>query len=122
MTRDYRFKTTTADDSAPQARIELDGRFFGIDPEDLARAEHERGRIVEELKELTQLGLQITQFVLPKDGGPPRYAFRFPDGELQYKTRGKLERAGFDVGQQLGDRRLAFYVSRRSQKSEGWEV
>ena len=109
-------------DTAPTARIELDGRIFDIDQEDLPRAERERGRIEQELKELDLLGLRITQFVLPKDGGPPRYAFRFPDGELQYKTRLKLEKAGFDVGQQLGDRQLAFYLSRRSQQSEGWDV
>jgi hypothetical protein len=64
----------------------------------------------------------ISRFDVSEDGAPPRYEFSFPEGELQWKTRHKLEAAGFDVGQHLVERRLAFYVSRRKQRSEGWQV
>jgi hypothetical protein len=103
-------------------RLEIAGQSFDVDQAQLARFEHERPRLEQELTELQALGVRVTHVVLPEDGGPPRYSLVFPDGELQYRTRLKAEKAGFDVGQHLGDRRLAFYLSRRSHKSEGWDV
>jgi hypothetical protein len=103
-------------------RIELAGQLFDVDLSEVPRLERERARLEQELKELGELGIRVTNVSVPEDGAPPRYTFKFPEGELQYKTRLKVEKAGFDVGQSLGERQLAFYISRRTQKSEGWEV
>jgi hypothetical protein len=104
------------------SRIELAGQVFDVGLSDVRHIERERARLERELSELGELGIRVTHVSVPEDGAPPRYSFRFTDGELQYKTRLKLEKASFDVGQHLGERRLGFYISRRAQKSEGWDV
>jgi hypothetical protein len=108
--------------SQDTARVVLAGRPFDVDAKDVPGIERDRSRLEAEIAELNQLGLPISSFQLPPDAGPPRYDFSFPEGELQYKTRHKLEAAGFDVGQHMVDRRLSFYLSRRVHSSEGWQT
>lgn len=109
-------------ESETPVHVTIGGRSFDIDARDVPAVERERARLEAEMTEIAALGVQILRFQVPEDGGSPRYEFVFPEGELQYKTRHKLEAAGFDVGQHLVDRRLAFYLSRRVQRSEGWQT
>jgi len=114
----------TTNKQLPQdtVHVVVAGRPYDVDAKDVPGIERNRARLEAEIAELDQLGLHISRFQLPPDGGAPRYDFSFPDGELQYKTRHKLEAAGFDVGQQMVERRLSFYLSRRVQRSEGWQT
>lgn len=108
--------------SETPVQVTVSGRNFDIDPRDVPAVERERARLEAEMAEIATLGVRILRFQVPENGGPPRYEFVFPEGEFQYKTRHKLEAAGFDVGQHLVDRRLTFYLSRRTQRSEGWQT
>lgn len=107
--------------SATTVPVTVGGRSFDVDLKDVPAIERERTRLETEMAEIAVLGIHVLRFRVPEDGGPPRYEFAFPDGELQYKTRHKLEAAGFDVGQILVDRHLSFYLSRRVHRSDRWQ-
>lgn len=108
---------------SPQ-HLAWNGKKIPLDAAEPSRLDHDhdRSRIEAELGELSALGVEVTAVALPERGGAPRFAFKFPAGELHYRSRLALERAGFDVGQQLVDGRLSFYLSRRAQPSDGWSV
>lgn len=109
-------------ESATTVPVTVGDRTFDVDPKDLPAIEHERARLESEMAEIVALGIHVLRFRVPEDGGAPRYQFAFPEGELQYKTRHKLEAAGFDVGQILDDHHLAFYLSRRAHRSDRWQT
>ena len=103
-------------------RIQIAGHEIAVSADNGDCIEREKERIEREATELSALGVRITRLVLPGDGGAPRYEFAFPEGELQYKTRLRIEKAGFDVGQRMGSHELTFYASRRTERSDGWAV
>jgi hypothetical protein len=103
------------------SHAEIGGQAIAVSAVDARRIPSEKERIEREGAELLALGLQIARIVLPAEGAP-RYEFFFPSGELQYKTRLRLEQAGFDVGQHVGSQQLTFYATRRSERSDGWAV
>ncbi len=79
-------------------------------------------KIASELKEISELGVTVYRVRIPSSGGSPMYDFGFPQNELQYKTRLAAEKIGFDVGQKMGGKSLSFYLSKRTKKTEGWQV
>lgn len=75
--------------------------------------------VKEQKEELEGLGLKITEVHLSGDSVPPRFFIQFPEGEQMVKYRFELENSGWDVGQQMGEKMLHFYASKRSF-SGGW--
>ena len=86
-----------------------------IEPELLARLE-------EELATIRSCGVEPTRIVLAGGGAEPRYDIKFPEGAPSYAYRIRLEEKHFDVGQQMNDKMLAFYATKRTQKGKGWSV
>lgn len=81
-----------------------------------------RKGIKDQKKEIESLGVNVTGVHILGEGAPPRFFIVFPPGPGSYKFRGMLESKHYDVGQQMGDKMLKFYVSRRTKKGEGWKV
>ena len=79
-------------------------------------------QVKSELAQLAELGIEVVSVSTITEGAPARYIFEFPAGDQQWKTRQVLEKAGWDVGQQMGEKNLRFYASKRSVHSEGWKV
>ena len=67
-------------------------------------------------------GCKVTSFHVSGEDVPPRLFITFEPGTPSFQVRGELEKVGFDVGQQMGDKMLRFYASKRVVKGTGWEV
>jgi len=76
----------------------------------------------EQKKELEGFGLKVTGIHLIGEGAPLRFFIEFPKNEPSYKIRGALTAHNYDVGQQMGEKILRFYASRRAVRGEGWQV
>jgi hypothetical protein len=92
---------------------------FDIEPESQAKL---KVLATKEKKEIEALGVGVTGIHVLGEGAPPRYFIQFPKGEASFTFRSKLEAKQFDVGQQMGNKILKFYASRRTKRGEGWQV
>jgi len=72
--------------------------------------------------EIESLGCRPTAVHVSGDGVPPRFFISFIPGTPSFEVRGKLEDKQYDVGQQMGDKMLRFYASKRVAKGTGWNV
>lgn len=79
-----------------------------------------RTRLLAEKNEIEALGVKVTAVQLDAERLPARYFIEFPSGS-SYALRTKLEDARFDVGQQMGERMLRFYATKRVIEGKGWE-
>lgn len=70
--------------------------------------------------ELLELGCTPTAVHVSGSGVPPRFFISFRPDRPSFEVRGKLEANKYDVGQQMGDKMLRFYASKRVAKGEGW--
>jgi hypothetical protein len=73
-------------------------------------------------QELLDLGCTPTAVHVSAGGVPPRFFFTFPPGVLSYQVRHLLASKNFEVGQQMGDKMLRFYASKRVEQGKGWQV
>jgi hypothetical protein len=78
-------------------------------------------RVKEEIAELEQHPLTVTRVMVPEEG-PPKYNIAFNKDTPMFKTRLELEKLYYDVGQRMNGTMLAFYATKRVEKSEGWKV
>jgi hypothetical protein len=72
--------------------------------------------------ELEQFGLKVTGIHVLGEGATPRFFIEFPPGQPSFEIRARLEASQYDVGQQMGDKMLRFYVTRRVKRGDGWQV
>ena len=72
--------------------------------------------------EIEELGCKPTSVHISGMGVPPRFFITFEPGKPSFEVRGKLEDKQYDVGQQMGDKMLRFYASKRVSKGTGWNV
>ena len=72
--------------------------------------------------EIESLGCRPTAVHVSGNGAPPRFFISFIPGAPSFEVRGKLEDKQYDVGQQMGDKMLRFYASKRVAKGKGWDV
>jgi hypothetical protein len=79
-------------------------------------------RIEEEVKEVETLPVCVTRVFVPENGGAPQYAIRLGEGEQLFQIRLKCEELGYELRQNMGAKELGFYVSKRREKTSGWEV
>lgn len=78
-------------------------------------------RLIEDQKaELESLGCIPTSVHVSGAEVPPRFFISFQPDRPSFEVRGKLEAKGYDVGQQMGDKMLRFYTSKRVTKGDGW--
>lgn len=78
-----------------------------------------------QIEEVQSTGAIVTRIqVVQKDAPeiPLRYHIKFPDGTPQWEVRAKLEALLYDVGQKIGNQSLAFYATKRTEKSKGWST
>lgn len=77
-----------------------------------------------DIADLKALGVEVTGAAYNSLDAPPRYMIRFNAEEPMFKTRMRLEKELWDVGQNMGQggKNLSFYAIRRVTKSEGWQV
>lgn len=93
------------------------------DPQKRLQEDALRRTLIDEHKELASMaGFKLTRIRVPDDGGPIRYDIAFLPEVPSFKARTDLETKNWDVGQEMGDKQLSFYVTKRSQKGQGWEV
>ena len=78
--------------------------------------------VTDQKAELVELGCVPTAVHVSGGGVPPRFFISFPPGTPSFQIRGKLEDKQYDVGQQMGDKILRFYASKRVRKGDGWAV
>lgn len=79
--------------------------------------------IAEQKLEIEDLGAIITGIEIRSKESPPRFFITFPFGAASFSVRGKLEARGYDVGQQMGDKILKFYATRRRlTNGAGWNA
>jgi hypothetical protein len=76
--------------------------------------------VTEQKAELLGLGCTPTSVHISGNGAPPRFFISFQPDKPSFEVRGKLEANKYDVGQQMGDKMLRFYASKRVAKGEGW--
>jgi hypothetical protein len=79
-----------------------------------------RSRVEGEVGELKPIGVKIEKVVIPGDGGPPRYHFKFPEDSPSWKVRLQIEEKHFDVGHVMGQKELSFFATRRTTETDGW--
>jgi len=91
----------------------------GIDIEFDAPGDRDTSLLEKQIGELKELGLAVTRIRVPEDA-TPRYYVTFPPLPM-YQVRTWLEAKNWDVGQEMGEKMLQFYVTKRSQPSRGWE-
>jgi hypothetical protein len=72
--------------------------------------------------EIEELGCMTTAVHISGEGVPPRFFITFAPDKPSFQVRGRLEDKQYDVGQQMGDTMLRFYVSKRVSKGTGWTV
>jgi hypothetical protein len=78
-------------------------------------------KLIEDQKaELVSLGCTPTSVHVSGSGVPPRFFISFEPGKPSFVIRSKLEEKQYDVGQQMGDKMLRFYASKRIAKGDGW--
>lgn len=78
-------------------------------------------KVIEDQKaELLALGCNPTSVHVSGSDVPPRFFITFDPGKPSFEVRGRLEEKQYDVGQQMGDKMLRFYVSKRVTKGDGW--
>ena len=75
-----------------------------------------------EVKEVETLPVCVTRVFVPENGGPPQYAIRLGQGARLFEVRLKVEELGYELGQNMGSKQLGFYVSKRREKTDGWNV
>ncbi len=73
-----------------------------------------------QIAELTELGVQVVKIQIMATDQPVRLFIKFPEGEPQWKVRKLLETKLYDVGQKIGNNELAFYATKRPEKTKGW--
>lgn len=71
-------------------------------------------------EELERLGVSVTGIHVVEPMSPTRFFIRFKPGVPSFQTRTSLEKEGWDVGQQMGDKMLKFYATKRAVKGAGW--
>lgn len=76
--------------------------------------------IGQQKEELLAMGCTPTAVHVSAPGVPPRFFFTFAPDKPSYQTRNLLASKQYDVGQQMGDRMLRFYASKRVSKGGGW--
>lgn len=76
----------------------------------------------EQKSELESFGVNVTGIHLLGEGAPPRFFIIFPEGQPSYPIRANIESKLYDVGQQMGQKMLKFYASKRTKRGEGWQV
>lgn len=74
-----------------------------------------------DLAELAQLGVVVHGIAVEGDRVAPRFYIEFPRDAASFVARTRLEGARFDVGQEMGDKTLRFYASRRVVETTGWD-
>jgi len=72
--------------------------------------------------ELEKFGLGVTGIHILGEGAAPRFFIEFPPGKPSFEIRARLEASQYDVGQQMGDKMLRFYATKRVKRSDGWQV
>jgi hypothetical protein len=100
--------------------------YFGglpvSDPEKRLTSDTLRQKLLEQREELLAIGgFKLVRIRVPEDGGSIRYDIQFAIDTPSFKARTALEMKHWDVGQEMADRQLHFYVTKRSEKSDGWE-
>ena len=78
--------------------------------------------VTDQKAELIALGCTPTSVHVSGGGVPPRFFITFQPGVPSFQVRGKLEEKQYDIGQQMGEKILRFYASKRVTKGEGWTV
>jgi hypothetical protein len=89
-------------------KVEIDGSLLAL--------------VEAQKSDLIELGCTPTSVHVSAGGVPPRFFFTFPPGLLSYQIRHLLASKGFEVGQQMGDKMLRFYASKRVEQGKGWQV
>jgi hypothetical protein len=76
--------------------------------------------VSEQKAELLHLGCTPTAVHVSGAGVPPRFFISFQPDKPSFEVRGRLEANKYDIGQQMGDKMLRFYASKRVAKGDGW--
>jgi hypothetical protein len=79
-------------------------------------------KIETEIKEVEALPICVTRVFVPENGGPPQYAIRLAEGAMLFDVRLKVQDLGYELGQNMGAKKLGFYVSKRREETGGWDV
>lgn len=77
---------------------------------------------VSQRKQLEDLGLSVTGIHMSDEDAPPRFLVQFPPGKPSFQIRTMVEAKGFDIGQQMGEKMLRFYATKRVTKTNGWNT
>jgi len=85
-------------------------------------SKEERKVISDQWKEIEACGVDISSAEVRGGGAPPRFHITFRKGEPSARARAHLEEKRYDVGQNLGEKNLSFYVTRRVEQGKGWSV
>lgn len=72
--------------------------------------------------EIEACGVEIVKIEVRGGGAPPRFHIKFPSTRPSADARAELEEKRYDVGQNLGDKNLSFYVTKRVEQTKGWSV
>jgi hypothetical protein len=72
--------------------------------------------------EIEAAGVEVTRIVVEDLDVPPRFHILFKKGEPSSTARMRLEEKRYDVGQNLGEKNLSFYVTKRVEQTKGWSV
>jgi len=72
--------------------------------------------------EIEKTGCLTTSVHISGNGVPPRFFISFTPDNPSYQVRNELAAKHYDVGQQMGDKMLRFYASKRVEKGSGWNV
>lgn len=78
--------------------------------------------VADQKAEIEGIGCRPTGVHISGNGVPPRFFITFEPGKPSFEVRGRLQEKQYDVGQQMGDRMLRFYASKRIAKGTGWDV
>ncbi len=73
-------------------------------------------------KELEDIGLLVTGIYLADASTPPRFLVQFPPGKPSFQIRTMAESKGYDIGQQMGEKALRFYATKRVKQTTGWDT
>lgn len=78
--------------------------------------------IIEQKAEIESMGCTATGVHVSANGVPPRFFISFRAEHPSYQVRNALAEKAYDVGQQMGDKMLRFYASKRVARGKGWDV
>jgi hypothetical protein len=85
-------------------------------------SKEEMQAIQDQEKEIAAAGVDVTKIEVCGGGAPPRFHINFRPGKPSAEVRMRLEEKRYDVGQNLGDKNLSFYVTKRVEQTKGWSV